>query len=344
MTTGHSYLFLPQKEIKMNMWKGSLVGLLWVLLVFGANAQSPVKSNARTQAVYFPANYVPGKGSIKVLSWNAENFVDGFDDPYINNERENNPPAEMAEKEEILIRAFKSLNPDVVVLQEFETAKYLEALSRAKFPELGYVYFAEAPSLNWFQNVVIMSKIPLGVMHSYGNVFTHVPGITDRDGKPETQNLVNNRMWTVEVLVNADFNFLLTGVHLKAGRSDRDVAMRKGQIEFLKGQFRRFTREDKKVPMLMVGDFNCTPESEEFALLNKDKKKYRWIDPIADPAIFSHPADNPRWRIDHILMNQSMEKFIVPGSVKVLENLFDKESMRKASDHLPMVVEINPAR
>jgi endonuclease/exonuclease/phosphatase family metal-dependent hydrolase len=172
--------------------------------------------------------------------------------------------------------------------------------------------------------------------------FTPVNGQSDRDGNsPEIQNLVNNRMWSVDVLVNPGFSFMLTGVHLKAGRSDRDIAMRKGQIEFLKGQFERFTKEYKKTPIMVLGDFNCTPESDEFGLLMSGKKNQRLIDPIADPMVFSHPADNPRWRIDHILVNKEMEKLLVPGSVKVLGDLFEKESMRKASDHLPLIAEIS---
>jgi endonuclease/exonuclease/phosphatase family metal-dependent hydrolase len=88
--------------------------------------------------------------------------------------------------------------------------------------------------------------------------------------------------------------------------------------------------------MLIMGDFNSTPESSEFKQLLTGDKNVQFIDGLANTNVFSHPSTKPKWRIDHILMNKNMAKYLVPNGVKVAENL-DKEKLKEVSDHLPMV-------
>ena len=66
-------------------------------------------------------------------------------------------------------------------------------------------------------NVVIMSKVPLGTFYSYGSLYTPVPGIKNKEGYEEAQINLNTRLWSIDVLPNANYDFNLTGVHLKAG-------------------------------------------------------------------------------------------------------------------------------
>jgi len=317
----------------------TLLMLMWI--AGGTQAQTPVSNRSIHQGIYFPPGYqAPGKATASILNWNIENFVDGYDDPYINNEREDKPPTEMKEKEALLIQVIKEKNPDILVLQEFETAKYLQALAEVHWKEQGYRYFAEAPSLNWFQNVVVMSKFPLGIMQSYGGLYTNVQGSSTREGQPETQALVNNRMWALDVFPNENLHFTLVAVHLKAGRTDRDIAMRKGQMDFLQGQFERWTKENKMVNILAMGDFNCTPDSEELALLTQAKKRSRLHDVLPrDAEGFTHSTSNPNRRIDHVLVNRRLLPRI--REVYVARNLMRMDLMQKQSDHFPIWMEID---
>ena len=82
-------------------------------------------------------NYYPD--TLSILSWNVEHFVDGFDNPYTDNNRENNPSDQMGNKEELLA-AIKKVNPDIVVLQEFESSEYIRAIAKRHFPDLGYQF------------------------------------------------------------------------------------------------------------------------------------------------------------------------------------------------------------
>jgi endonuclease/exonuclease/phosphatase family metal-dependent hydrolase len=136
-------------------------------------------------------------------------------------------------------------------------------------------------------------------------------------------------------LVNEDYSFLLTGVHLKAGGGARNVGMRKGQLQFLQGQFKRFLHENPNRNMLIVGDFNATPDSEELQLLTNNNSPTQFIDNLPKE-VYSHPAKAPKWRIDHILPNTNMQAEYIQESMEV-RYFFDKSVQDSLSDHLPVM-------
>lgn len=274
--------------------------------------------------------------TLKVLSWNVEHFIDAHDNPYTRNDREDSGE-KMEGRVDLLVKALRKANADIVVLQEFEHVQFLQQIANDSLKDMGYAFFADHESIGWYMNVVVMSRVPLGIVYGYGSVTTPVAYSDAETGeeKYQTQNRLNTRLWSVDVLVNDHYSFLLTGVHLKAGRGPRNEAMRMGQIQFLKGQFERFLKENKNRNMLIVGDFNATPDSEEFQFMLDGGSPVQFIDNLPD-SVFTHPADNPRWRIDHILPNKNMQPELVPNSLQV-KYFFDAETQNKLADHLPMV-------
>ena len=306
--------------------------LLLALLICSVilNAQS-----LKRQGIAAPVGFDYAPDEITILTWNVEHFIDQHDNPYVRNRREDEG-SRMEGKEELLMKALREIDADIVVLQEFESVGYLASMANEHLSDLGYRFFADAESYSWYMNVVIMSKVPLGTLYSYGALYTPVPGIMTDEGVEETQINLNTRMWSIDVLPNADYDFVLTGVHLKAGRGERNEQMRLGQINFLKGQFARFLKEDKKANLVVLGDFNCTPDSKEFKAMLAGKKGHAFVDPLAGTGVFSHPSREPNWRIDHIIANTNMMKELVPGSVKV-EYVLPKSEMVKLSDHMPVI-------
>lgn len=284
-----------------------------------------------------PAGYTyPSVDSFTVLSWNVEHFVDAYDDPYIDHPREDEPSPETTRKVEYLTAALRQANADVVVLQEFESSKYLQKLAAEQLAGMGYAFFASAPSDTWYMNVVVMSKYPLGILYAYGNVTTPVVDYTNEEGLSETQNNLNTRMWSLEVFPAEDYAFVLTGLHLKAGRSERDRAMRLGQIDFLKYQFERFLSLNPAQNLLVVGDLNSVPGSAEItSLLGNPANPWALYDPL--PAdLLTHPSDAPSRRLDHVLFNANMRNEYRPGSARV-PDVLDAERRRGLSDHLPLI-------
>jgi len=287
------------------------------------------------QATALPIDYAyPDHDTLTVLSWNVEHFVDAWDNPYINHPREDSS-LRMEGREEELLVALRQAKADVVVLQEFESKSFAMRLAE-KVPELGYRWFAGNESPNWYMNVVVMSRLPLGNIRGYGNVTTPLINWEDEEGNPETQNHLNTRMITVEILARPGKTVYLTGVHLKAGRGPRNEAMRLGQVEYLKSQMARIQESDPDGLQLLVGDFNCTPSSMEFKALLEPDNSYTLIDPwAADSTVYSHPADEPRWRIDHMLANPAMtERMVAPTEYRYF---FDTVRQRALADHLPAI-------
>ncbi|WP_405609411.1 endonuclease/exonuclease/phosphatase family protein [Polaribacter sp. Asnod1-A03] len=325
--------------------KNSIYSILFLTLIGCVSSKNLIEKDvsfskesyiAKNNGEVIPSGYVYSKeNSFKVLSWNVEHFVDSFDDPYIDSKRENTPDSLMGDKVANLAIALKKIDADVVVLQEFESAKFLRSIADEKLQNMGYKYFADVPSHGWYMNVVVMSKFPLGVIYGYGNVTTPLLEYKNEEGQLETQNTLNTRMWSLEVYPTPDYNFLLTGVHLKAGRGERNIAMRKGQINFLKQQFKRFLKEDKSKNILVVGDFNSLLGSEEINLfLNEKRNREKFIDPLPR-TVMTHTSDDPKRRLDYILMNTNMYKEYKENSASVPQ-LFLPKKMREISDHLPV--------
>ncbi len=270
-----------------------------------------------------------------ILSWNVEHFVDSHNDPYIDNEREDSPPENMPLRVNLLLNALKKADADIVLLQEFESAKYLQQLANDSLAAMAYKYFADVPSHGWYMNVVVMSKFPMGIITGYGAATTPLPGYTTEEGKTETQNNINSRMWSIDVFPSENYSFLLTGVHLKAGKGERNIAMRKGQLSLLAAQFNRMLQENPTKNMILAGDLNAIPISEEIGMMVKGRQlKIPFVDAI-DTAIYSHPANKPNRRLDYILVNQNMYPEALPNSIKV-QRFFSPDTMRIISDHLPI--------
>jgi endonuclease/exonuclease/phosphatase family metal-dependent hydrolase len=312
--------------------------LLSVLFFLQCTASHKPDNNTTQANLAVPAWYTP-KDTVTVLSWNVEHFVDDFDNPYINNNRENNPPANLNERRQQLAEVLTLADADIVVFQEFESSSFAAQLAEDYFPELGYKIFGGMESDDWYMNVVIMSRVPLGTFYGYATSNTPIVGFTDDDGTPSSQMFLNNRMWSVNVLVNEAYDFNLTGVHLKAGRSERNAQWRTGMLELLRAQFERILMTDHDQNFLVVGDFNATPDSPEFQRFLGDSTQLRFIDPLAGSGIFSHPADSVFWRIDHIIPNEYMLPEVVANSVQVFTP-FSPDSMAFIADHLPLIVQI----
>lgn len=309
--------------------------IIWLFVLMVGVVASGHAQSLKRKGVAAPMGFDYYPETIKILSWNVEHFVDELDNPYVNNDRENSPAEHMADKETLLAKAIQKANADIVVLQEFESSEYLRAIAQKHFPEMGYLFFAGNESDGWYMNVVVMSKVPLGTLYSYGSLYTPVPGIMNEEGIEETQINLNTRMLSIDVFPNAEYAFNLTAVHLKAGRGERNEQMRIGQIDFLKNQFARFLKEDKKANLVVMGDFNSLVGSKEIERLLSGKRGSKFIDPL-DESIMTHPSREPSRRLDYMIPNTNMLEELIAGTMKV-EYLLPKEEMVRLSDHLPVI-------
>jgi endonuclease/exonuclease/phosphatase family metal-dependent hydrolase len=301
-----------------------------------------------------PGYTFPERDTLRVATWNVENFVDRHDDPYVDAERENDPGEAMAGRVERFARAVRAMNADVVVVQEMESEAFLQQIVEERLPESGYAFFASTESPTWFQNVVVMSRYPLGVLRSYADVVTPLVGQTTDDGEPAATALINHRLWMVDVRTSAGPSaraLTLVGAHLKAGSSARDRAWRTGQIRFLHTELTRLLARRPDADILVAGDLNATADSPELRLLLNDPARpapdslrgnvpgvftARFTDPLHGTDTFTYPSDAPSRQLDYLLPNRPLRSGLVDGSMRVASPLPDSQ-MAATSDHLPVV-------
>jgi len=303
-----------------------------------SNSDQPKSSQAHyplQSSIAWPAWYNPSAmDTLTLVTWNVEHFVDTHDNPYIQNRRENEPQDDIKQRHELLAKALRVLDADVVVFQELESDSFIRKFAEEYLPDMNYQVFAALESPDWYMNVVMMSRIPMGMFYSYAHINTPIPGQTDDEGNPASQTFINNRMWTADLLVNEHYSLTITGAHLKAGRGERNVAWREGQIALLRNHLKSLMKQNSTTNMLVMGDLNATPESPEFKKL-LGEANLKFSDPLADTEVYTHPSDSMFWRIDHILPNQQAKNELIPESVEVLWPL-PKDKMIQISDHLPL--------
>lgn len=319
------------------------LALLLPACAASSNTQSETRPpDAPSAATVLPEGFsYPEGDSLRVATWNAEHFVDTYDNPYIDAEREDDPPEAMSERRERFAEAVRRLDADVLVLQEFESAAYAERLAEERFPDMGYEFFAATESRDWYMNVVLMSRVPLGVVESYAGVTTPIPGQTTDEGEPAAQAFTNNRLWTADVLARPGYTFTLAGLHLKSGPDERDAAWRTGQIRFLRSQLSDLTSARPGANILVAGDLNSLPGSPELELLlnGEDGSGVHLINPLAGRETLTHPAGDLQRQLDYILVNEAMQPELADGSVHVASPLAPG-AQAATSDHLPVVATI----
>ena len=118
--------------------------------------------NIREGVAFAPDSETSPVATFRVMTWNLNHFVDQYDNPYIRNEWDDRHERMTPERLDLFVRAIKGVNADVVVFEELESSAFLQTLARERFPEMGYKHFGAAEEFTWHQNVVVMSRFPLG--------------------------------------------------------------------------------------------------------------------------------------------------------------------------------------
>lgn len=329
-----------------------LVLLLPLLILWGVSlgpgcASAPPPTSGpdavRAAQALLPGYAYPAGDTVRIATFNLEHFVDAFDDPYVGARRESEAdPVQVAEKHRLFAEALRALDADVLSLQEVEGEALLRALVDSLVPDLGYRFVASADDGDWYQNVVVISRLPLGPLTTFADATTPLPGQFDDAGRPEATDLINHRLFVVDVYARPDYAFSLVAAHLKAGRGERDEAWRTGQADLLHAWLgQRFRSGADAAHVLIAGDLNATPGSPSFAaILNADGARgpVRFADPLDGAGAYSYPADAPRRRLDHVLVSEGAAADVVPGSVRVEVSV--TPSPERLSDHLPVVLDL----
>ena len=276
-----------------------------------------------------------GEQPVRLLSWNLEHFVDHFDDPYVHDPREDAGAAKPDAVLRLMARAIWKMDADVMAFQEIESDRAAKLFLDSYLPDHEYKYFACVPAMDWYQNVVVASRFPLGPMVSFREIEMENP-IADF-----TTNMFNNRLLAVEVRPREDYSFYLVNVHLKAGQGEEDVLWRKMQIDVFRNFLDRKSALDPQRHAVVMGDMNFTPGTPEYDYMLTGGT-VAFHDPFAkwgNPP--SHSTTGPSRQIDHIFFNEPMYGRYISGTTAVAKPL-SIDQISTITDHLPVVASFLP--
>lgn len=298
-----------------------------ILLGSTAMAQDP---NRAEEVPAFQAREFLDKcpEQLRIVLWNVEHFVDAHDDPYVDFGLEN----KSTRKEEdfkAMAHAWRKLNADVLVLTECEGEAWTRAFVDTYLTDMKYPWVYGARTETWHQNVVYVSRVPMGAITTLKAKMSPVVG-TD-----EIQNKLNNRITMAEFYCQ-EYRFSLIGVHLKAGREGRDYGARIGQIDEIHAMIARELKLDPEANIMVLGDFNFVPKDREMEHMTKNGLKSVFEEWGFPP---THPSEYPQRHIDQMLVNDKMLKEVVPGTASVAV-VAERSALPRLSDHLPVVVTI----
>jgi endonuclease/exonuclease/phosphatase family metal-dependent hydrolase len=120
----------------------------------------------------------------------------------------------------------------------------------------------------------------------------------------------------VRIQMPAGDSLAFIGTHLDHTRDQADRIAQAQRINYL--------FEGNKIPTILAGDLNGTPESQPIRILSEV-----WTDACKDNPEPTFPSSNPRRRIDYVM-------FIPEGRWRVVETRVIDEKI--ASDHCPLLV------
>jgi len=265
---------------------------------------------------------------LSVMAYNMENFFDVFDDPYTEDEQTSVKP-----RREItaLAQLLREMDADVIAVSEVENDEVLKAMLVETLGDMGYNYVA-VPKSNSGRGIKlgVISRVPIESVTSHRFQTLTLPG--------------EERTWRfardlVKVRIEpSEGRFIdLYAVHFKSRRDSRGdpnsskwrlaEATRAAQI------IGRQIEADPDAMVLMLGDFNDTPDTETLEVLaGEDAPLVDLHAEIPAEQRITYLREPYRSTIDYMLASPEMARRLIPTSPRIVQD----EDLLTGSDHAPV--------
>lgn len=270
-----------------------------------------------------------GKGVLRVATYNVENLFDDIDDPYANDDGAEPKPRADLEQVAAVIR---TLQADVLALQEVESRGYLERFVEVFLPDQGYRHIVHYEGNDTRGiDVALVSKEPIGKVVSHRHLTFAGPN--------ERPQKFSRDVLAVEIHPIASKPFEVWVLHLKSNSDGRKYAepVRLAEaIQLRKLLDERLTR-DPHARIVVCGDCNDTPDSATISTLvgvGETALQTAWQQ-IPESHRVSYHREPYRSLIDFVFWSRPFIEHYAPISYRLAATDADQSG----SDHFPVIVE-----
>ncbi len=300
------------------------------------------------------------EGTIRLATYNLLNLFDNKDDPALSGRNDDMSSIKFDEEKEALGKIFKSLDADIVALQEIESLEALTEFRDEYLQGLGYDHIVsiDVGQERGIENAVlsrypitdhkVWPQLPLGGIHpeKYGNSKNW------NAGKPIVFRRSPLRV-TVQVpsdVTNGPaYDLTLFVVHHKSGR--HSGYWRDKEAEKVCELIKEFEAAHDGANIAVLGDFNATYTDHSVMVYAETAgcgDIFNRNDPKA-AKMFTHESNRV---IDFILANDALHHELAEDSGFVLgtplrpsgaDYRTDPAPEGYASDHLPVVIDLTPS-
>ncbi len=272
----------------------------------------------------FADSVAPVTNTFCVAAYNVENWV------LMERNKKPDQPKPAAAKQAVFEMLAK-VRADVLGLEEVGTTNELAEIATGLAARgLDYPYREWIQGADENRHVALLSRFP----------------ITDRLSRTDyTYTLGTNVMriqrgiLDVGIKVNDRYSFRAIVVHLKSRRQVEEfdqAAARLGEARLLRSHIGKILKADHDRNLIVMGDFNDTPESEPIkAILGEAPFALTMLNPADNKGYFTTHfwrAKREWSRIDYLITSPGMAKEFVPDSARI----GDFPMWETASDHRPI--------
>lgn len=260
--------------------------------------------------------------SLRVATWNVENFFDETDDP--DKEDMVFTRAEVEQKIRDLARVLRALDADVVALQEVENVALLQRLAMA-VPDLGYVDWHASTSFD-------PRGINVGYLSRYraSNVVSHVGA---RFPSPATGEEYFFTRDAYELFIEpGGFSVGIMNLHLRSRSGDGGDDRRLAEAAYARRIAER--RVEVGTPrVLIVGDLNDEPGTPPVRAIVEGDFFHDVTLAVPADARWTFVFGGRRLQLDYVFANATVAD--ERANVRILQG----PEVDVASDHNPIVAE-----
>lgn len=268
----------------------------------------------------------PRAPGIKVATWNLENFFDGWDDPYREDEQ-TKPASVTAARRQRIADALLLLDADVVCLQEVENRFALEEFVAAYLPGANYEVVLIEGNDGRGIDVALLSRLPIEETRSYRH----------RRFADESGNSQRFQRDLLRVRIGAPWNADVFVLHLKSQiGGDQADQVRAAEAREAAAILRSELERNPQWRALVAGDFNDTmdqPPLEAF-LKSMSKGGAGFRDACAGTDKISYHQEPHLSRIDFILLSPALAGDLAEAGV--VDQMAGVDLLG-TSDHYPVI-------